>query len=124
MDQCTALRAVCRSGNRIFEITGLNLDASHVAPKIRWLADNEPEIYRKTAHFLLAGSYAAYFLTGEMAVDYSNASSTMLMDVRTKEWSAEMCASFGIEIERLAPILLRPDGHRDAAPQRSPSAWA
>ena len=103
VDQCTAVRAV-QDPARIFDITGLNLDASHVAPKIRWLADHEPEIYRKTSHFLLAGSYAAYYLTGEMAVDYSNASSTMLMDVRTKEWSAEMCASFEIEIERLAPI--------------------
>jgi xylulokinase len=101
--QCDAM-GVLRDAAGIFRTTGLNLDASHVAPKIRWLADQEPEIYRKASHFLLAGSYAAYYLTGELGVDYSNASSTMLMDVRTREWSAEMCASFEIEIERLAPI--------------------
>jgi xylulokinase len=81
------------------------VDPSHVAPKIRWLADQEPGVYRTAAHFLLPGSYAAYYLTGELGVDASNASSTMLMDVRTKTWSAEMCASFEIEVERLAPIL-------------------
>ena len=27
----------------IFQLTGLNLDASHVAPKIRWLADQQPQ---------------------------------------------------------------------------------
>jgi xylulokinase len=104
VDQCKDIAKVCNPA-RIFEITGLNLDASHVAPKILWLADNEPDIYQKAAHFLLAGSYAAYFLTGEMAVDYSNASSTMLMDIHTKDWSAEICNSLGIEVERLAPIL-------------------
>ncbi len=93
---------------KIFQITGLNLDASHGAPKIRWLADNEPEVYRKAAHFLLPGSYAVYYLTGELAVDYSNASSTMLMDMRTKTWSPEMCACFDISPDRLAPIYPAP----------------
>lgn len=103
VDQCEAV-ARSRSAADIFKITGLNLDPSHVAAKIRWLADREPDVYRKTSYFLLPGSYGAYYLTGELGVDPSNASSTMLMDVRTKAWSAEMCASFEIEMERLAPI--------------------
>jgi len=45
-----------------------------------------------------------YHLTGEIAVDYSNASSTLLMDVRRREWSPELCARFDIPPERLAPI--------------------
>jgi xylulokinase len=103
VDQCKAMEQVF-DPKEIFKITGLNLDASHVAPKIRWLADNEPEVYLKAAHFLLPGSYAAYFLTGEMAVDHSNASSTMLMDIHTKSWSEDLCDRFGIPVERLAPI--------------------
>jgi xylulokinase len=93
---------------KIFQITGLNLDASHGAPKIRWLAENEPEIYRKAVHFLLPGSYIVYYLTGELAVDYSNASSTMLMDMRKKTWSPEMCACFDISPDSLAPIYPAP----------------
>ena len=69
---------------RIFDITGLNLDSSHVAPKILWLRDEEPEAYRDASAFLLPGSYLVHRLTGEMVVDYSNASSTMLYDVRSK----------------------------------------
>ena len=104
VDQCTAVSAK-RDPREIFGITGLNVDPSHVAAKIRWLAEREPDVNRKTAHFLLPGSFAAYYLTGQMAVDPSNASSTMLMDVRTKQWSAEMCASFDIDVGRLCPIL-------------------
>ncbi|MBV5347710.1 hypothetical protein JZU46_05795, partial [bacterium] len=74
------------SQEAVFRITGLNLDPSHVAPKIKWLADNHPRLFGQTAHFLLPGSYVAFELTGELAVDYSNASSTLLMDVRTRAW--------------------------------------
>jgi xylulokinase len=101
--QCDAIAAGADSA-RLFQISGLNLDPSHVAPKIRWIAENEPDVYAQAAHFLLPGSYVAYALTGELAVDYSNASSTLLMDVRTRDWSSELCAHFDVAPERLAPI--------------------
>lgn len=89
---------------RLFRISGLNLDASHVAPKIRWLARQKPEIYAQTMTFLLPGSYAAYYLTGQTGVDYSNASSTLLMDVKERVWSEELCRIFDISGDCLAPI--------------------
>jgi xylulokinase len=101
--QCDVVRA--RLGNdRAFELTGLNLDPVHVGPKIRWLADTYPGLYSQTTNFLLPGSYLAYYLTGEIAVDYSNASSSLLFDVATKAWSPEMCQAFDIWPERLADI--------------------
>ena len=92
------------SHDDVFKITGLNLDPSHVAPKIRWLGDQEPRLFGKTSHFLLPGSYVAFVLTGELGVDYSNASSTLLMDVRTRTWSQEMCDVFEIPM-RLLPTI-------------------
>jgi len=92
------------SQDAVFKITGLNLDPSHVAPKIRWLADYEPRLFGETAHLLLPGSYVAFVLTGELGVDYSNASSTLLMDVRTRDWSRQMCDVFEIPMRLLPPI--------------------
>ena len=101
--QCERVRQ--RLGDeQIFQLTGLNLDASHVAPKIRWLADEKPELYEQTTHFLLPGSYMAFALTGELALDYSNASSTLLLDVHTKTWSAVMGDAFGIDLNKMAPV--------------------
>jgi xylulokinase len=60
-------------------------------------------------------------LTGELAVDYSNASSTLLMDVRNRTWSQQMCDVFEIPMHILPPIY--PAHHilgtmrRDAAEQ-------
>ena len=92
------------SRETVLNITGLNLDPSHVAPKIKWLADNQPLLFDETAHFLLPGSYVAFELTGELGVDYSNASSTLLMDVRTRTWSQVMCDVFEIPMGLLPPI--------------------
>jgi len=104
VEQCSqaAQRA---SQARLFDLSGLNLDPSHVAPKIRWLHDHQPDVYSRARYFLLAGSYLAYALTGELGVDYSNASSTLLMDVRHKDWSSELCEIFDIDSDRLAPVL-------------------
>jgi xylulokinase len=101
--QCGQVRQELNE-DRIFELTGLNLDATHVAPKIRWLADQHPEIYEKSKYFLLPGSYMAYALTGELGVDFSNASSTLLLDVHTRDWSPAMCEAFGIDPSTLAPV--------------------
>jgi xylulokinase len=101
--QCERIRGHL-SEEQIFQLTGLNLDATHVAPKIRWLADQHPDIYQQAAYFLLPGSYMAYALTGELGVDYSNASSTLLLDVHTKTWSEIMLDAFAIEESRLVPI--------------------
>jgi xylulokinase len=92
------------SGERIFDVTGLNLDSSHVAPKILWLRDEEAEIYQAASSFLLPGGYLVYRLTGERVVDYSNASSTMLYDVRSRGWSAEMLSAADLDPERLGRV--------------------
>lgn len=87
-----------------FNRTGLNLDATHVALKIRWLLENEPRVAERVARFHMAGSYMALHLTGEHAIDYSNASNTLLLDLRAKIWSPEMCAVVRIDPQTLPSI--------------------
>ena len=115
--QCEAVAAAAGPA-RLLQISGLNLDPSHVAPKIRWLAEHEPAVAGRAARYLLPGSYLALALTGELAVDYSNASSTLLMDVRARRWSPELCTLFQVPSEQLAPILpaSAPLGRLRAAP--------
>ena len=85
------------SQERVFSLTGLNLDSSHVAPKLLWIKNNEPEIFEKSAHIFLPGSYMAYWLTGESYVDYSNASSSMLYNVSKKCWDDEMAKAVDVD---------------------------
>ncbi len=101
--QCAQAEQAMDAG-RLFARTGLNLDPTHVAPKIRWIADNEPHVDAQTAHYLLPGSFVARWLCGELAVDYSNASSTLLLDVVERRWAPDLCAAFGVDPARLAPV--------------------
>jgi xylulokinase len=89
---------------RLRELSGCNLDPGHVAAKIAWLAEHRPEQHAAARWFLLPGSFVAWRACGELAVDPSNASSTMLLDVHTGDWSDEACAAFGVDPGALAPV--------------------
>ena len=100
--QVGAFDALDRS--KIRRITGLNLDASHVAPKILWLRDAHPDVFERAAGLLLPGSALVAWLTGEQVLDHANASSTLLYDVSDRTWSAEMLGATGLDTHRLGTI--------------------
>ncbi len=82
-------------GTRITEITGLRLDPYFSATKLEWLIANRPGA-RDLLHQgrLRAGTIDAFLvwrLTGgrHHTTDYSNASRTMLLDLRRLDWSPE-----------------------------------
>jgi xylulokinase len=102
--QCERVRQFLEE-ERIFQLTGLNLDPSHVAPKIRWLADHHPAIYERPHTFSCRAATLGMRLRGELGVDYSNASSTLLLNVNTKTWSAMMGNAFDIDLKKLAPLV-------------------
>ena len=66
---------------RLRELSGCNLDPGHVAAKIAWLREHRRDEHDGARWFLLPGSFVAWHASGEPAVDPSNASSTMLLDV-------------------------------------------
>jgi xylulokinase len=101
--QCDALEEYISAAD-LFHLTGANLDSSHVAPKMLWVRDHEPAVFERSRYLLLPGSYMAYRLTGETAVDYSNASSTLLLDVKQKAWSQRMLRLTGLDEQRLGHV--------------------
>jgi len=81
----------------LFRLTGLNVDASHTAPKILWTRAHLPVVYEKAWKLMPSTSYVVYLLTGEVVVDYSNASSTMLFDVVRRRWAPQLLEGLGID---------------------------
>jgi xylulokinase len=102
--QCERLRE--RSApERVFELTGLNLDAAHVAPKAMWLRDCEPDSFRDASWLPSPGSYVVERLTGERVLDRTNASSTMLYDVVADRWSEELLDASGLEPDLFGDVV-------------------
>jgi glycerol kinase len=87
---------------RVREKTGLVLDPYFSATKVRWLLENVKGAREKAEAGDLAfgtiDSYLVWKLTaGEAHVtDVSNASRTLLMDLRTREWDRELLDLFGV----------------------------
>jgi xylulokinase len=75
---------------RLVAITGNPSLTGFQAPKILWLADEEPDHYAEVAHVLLPKDYVRLRLTGERATDASDASGTLLLDLRTRDWSQDV----------------------------------
>lgn len=89
---------------RIAEYTGNIAFAGFTAPKLLWLKEAEPQNFRKLDKILLPKDYIAYKLTGKLCTDYSDASGTLLLDVKNKRWSKEMCDICGVRAEQLPEL--------------------
>ena len=98
-DVCDRLRP---RGDWVAERTGLVLDPYFSATKIAWLLDNVPQARERASRGeIRAGTvdtYLLWHLTGGRvhATDVTNASRTMLMDLRTSAWSDDLLALFGV----------------------------
>jgi len=90
----------------IRERTGLVLDPYFSASKIEWLLENVAGLRQRAregrALFGTVDSWLLYRLTGEHATDPSNASRTMLYDIRAGRWDPELLELFGVP-ERALP---------------------
>jgi xylulokinase len=66
------------------------------APKLRWVARHEPEVFQRVAKVLLPKDHVRLMLTGEHVSDFSDASGTLWLDVRRRAWSDELLALTGL----------------------------
>jgi xylulokinase len=103
-DECAAIEE--RLGlRRLVELTGNRALPGFTAPKLLWLRRHEPEVYGQIAHVLLPKDYVRWRLTGERAIDVTDASGTLLFDVARRRWSDEVLAALEIPPEWLPPVL-------------------
>jgi xylulokinase len=98
--QCDAIRL--RLGReKLIQITGNDALTGFTAPKILWVQEHEPEIWKRARHILLPKDYLRYRLTGEFASDRAGGSGTILFDLAKRDWSPEVLAALDIPAEFL-----------------------
>jgi len=79
--------------------TGLVIDPYFSGTKIEWLLQNVEAA--RNAVFGTIDSWLAFKLTGRHVTDFSNASRTMLFDIRRRGWDAELCELLGVDPDSL-----------------------
>ena len=104
--RCDELREQGREA-LVRERTGLVIDPYFSGTKIEWLL-REGGV-PATAAFGTIDSWLLFKLTGRHATDYTNASRTMLFDIRRLAWDEELCAMLGVDPASLPEPL--PSAH-------------
>ena len=100
--RCEELKAAGHEA-LVRERTGLTIDPYFSATKIEWLLRNVEGAGR--AVFGTVDSWLLFKLTGRHATDYTNASRTMLFDIRKLAWDGELCELLGVDPARLPEPL-------------------
>ena len=94
---------------KFIQITGNLALTGFTAPKILWVAQNEPEVYKKARHVLLPKDYIRYCLTDEFAMDKADGAGTVLFDLRSRDWSNEVLSALDIPGRWMPPTFEGPE---------------
>jgi xylulokinase len=89
----------------LVNLNGNPVDPAYIAPKMLWLRENEPEIYKQTAKFLQSNSYIVYQLTGEYSQDYSQGYGFHFFDIAKGAWNEAVAERLRISLDLMAPLF-------------------
>jgi glycerol kinase len=96
--RCEELKAAGHEA-LVRERTGLTIDPYFSGTKVEWLLRNAEGAER--AVFGTIDSWLLFKLTGQHLTDYTNASRTMLFDIRRLAWDEELCGLLGVDPAQL-----------------------
>lgn len=105
VDQCRQFDAEFGGPEELIKLSGNAMLPGYTAPKILWLKQNEPNHYKALRTVLLPHDYINFFLTGERAMEYGDASGTGLMDVRTRQWCEPLVEFIDSDLAEALPTL-------------------
>lgn len=93
-------------GKQIFKkIIGVEITGKDVLPKLKWLKQNEPDIYRATDKVLDVNGYLKFKATGKKVFEWSGACS-YVFDLKKKDWERILFKVIGFDLNKL-PNLVR-----------------
>ncbi|MBM4018579.1 MAG: xylulokinase [Planctomycetes bacterium] len=107
--ECDEITAAAGGRERLIGLVSNPALTGFTAPKILWVRKHEPHIYEKAAKVLLPKDYVRHRLTGEFATEVSDASGTLLLDVRRRAWSKELLDLLEIDDALLPAVYESPE---------------
>src|SRR5437016_7740775 len=91
--------------SRLIEYVSNPALTGFTAPKLLWIRDNEPDIFARARTLLLPKDYIRFRLTGELAIEISDAAGTCLLDVKHGVWSREVLEAIEFDPALLPPVV-------------------
>ena len=88
----------------LLPILGNPPTVAFAAFKLMWIKRHKPKAYAAARTLLMPKDYINFRLTGERAIDISEASCNYLLDIRTRGWSEEIVNLAGLDLKMLPPL--------------------
>lgn len=104
-DDSRAVAEAEQLGAEFSEVTGSLPMAGLTAPKLLWLRDHEPEVFKAIECVLSPKDYLRLRLTGERISDMSDAAGTLWLDVAHREWFSPMLRATGLAPEQMPRLV-------------------
>ncbi len=101
-EECRDIESAVGGRAKLIELVANPALEGFTAPKILWLRKHEPQNFAETVKVLLPKDYVRFRLTGEFATEVSDASGTLLLDVKNRKWSQALLDKLQLE-ESLLP---------------------
>lgn len=117
-EQCNKIDEVVGK-ERLLEITKNVALEGFTLPKLLWVQEYEPDIYKKASYFLLPKDYVRYALSGSIHMDFSDAAGTLLLDIQRKNWSKELCDLLNLDVNLCPPLV---ESHEEVGNLTKPTA--
>jgi xylulokinase len=96
-------------GKTIFKkIIGVEITGKDVIPKLRWLKENEPEIYSNAESILDVNGYLKFKATGKKVFEWTGACSYGF-DLKKKDWERMVFKAAGVDLSKLPPLVRSTD---------------
>ena len=105
-DECNKLN---RLGDDFIRHSGNLAMPGFTAPKLMWIKQHEAAIYRQIRHVLLPKDYLRFVLTNELSTDPSDASGTLWMNPRTRQWDDALIELTTVNREWLPDVIEGPE---------------
>ena len=96
--------AAAYDAGQIYQRSGHRISPAYTAPKILWLRNHQPDIFRQAAYFLMPKDYVVQRLTGAFVTDYSDASGTLLFDLTRRRWDEALLQALDLTIDCLPAL--------------------
>ena len=103
--QCDEIRAKLGGRSKVVALIGNDILPGFTAPKILWLKQNEPQNFARLAHVALPHDFLNLRLTGTLRMEFGDASGSALLDVRSRQWSRELCAAIDETLLAKLPLV-------------------
>jgi rhamnulokinase len=90
----------------LYTKTGIQFQKFNTLYQLYSIKQNNPEILNQAKTFLMVPDYLNFLLTGMKVNEYTNATSTQLVNAQTKEWDEELIKELGLNYEMFQDIQM------------------